>query len=39
VAYGEEREYNLLFVISAHSEAGYRKNAAAYESLIARYRK
>ena len=38
VAYGEEGEYYVLFVINAHSEAGFLKNLPAYESLVRNYR-
>ncbi len=39
VSYGEEDDFYLLFAISAHSEAGYRKALPVYEDVVGRYRK
>ena len=38
VCYGEEAGYFLVFAISAHSEAGYRSQQAAFEYVIQHYR-
>lgn len=37
VFHGEEGDYYLLFVINAHSVAGYRNGQAVYERLVHEY--
>jgi hypothetical protein len=37
VSYGEEGDYYLVFVINAHSEAGFRNGQVVYEELIHAY--